>query len=121
MSIVATTIIRQEHRHGACGHHRRRHHGTAVADPVEKGGSAVEPAGGAAPAPGPAAPVAGPPPPAGRIGAFAHAGRGLPIGEGGYEFVLGAVAPLPAVAGAGRSRVGHLPTGRRRTARPVSD
>ncbi|MGY1748937.1 MULTISPECIES: DoxX family protein [unclassified Modestobacter] len=53
--------------------------------------------------------------------AFAHAGSGLFVDAGGYEFVLvlGAVSLLLAVIGAGRYSIDHLIADRRRVAQPA--
>jgi putative oxidoreductase len=83
----------------------------------------VELAGGAALVLGLAVPVAGLLLLVDMIGAFffVHAGAGLFVEQGGYEFVLvlGAAALLLAAIGAGRFSVDHLLTGRRRATQPV--
>ncbi|WP_166020253.1 DoxX family protein [Streptomyces chilikensis] len=84
----------------------------------------VELAGGAALILGLAVPVAGVLLLVDMIGAFVfvHAGNGLFVDAGGYEFVLvlGAASLALAAVGAGRFSVDHLLTGRRRTAQHVS-
>jgi putative oxidoreductase len=83
----------------------------------------VELAGGAALIAGLAVPAAGVLLLVDMIGAFAfvHAGSGLFVDGGGYEFVLvlGAAALALAAVGAGRFSVDHLLTGRRRSAQRV--
>jgi putative oxidoreductase len=83
----------------------------------------VELAGGAALIVGLAVPAAGVLLLVDMIGAFAfvHAGSGLFVDGGGYEFVLvlGAAALALAAVGAGRFSVDHLLTGRRRSAQRV--
>jgi putative oxidoreductase len=83
----------------------------------------VELAGGAALIAGLAVPAAGVLLLVDMIGAFAfvHAGSGLFVDGGGYEFVLvlGAAALALAAVGAGRFSVDHLLTGRRRSTQRV--
>src|SRR3954451_2920815 len=83
----------------------------------------VELAGGAALILGLAVPVAGLLLLVDMIGAFAfvHAGAGLFVQQGGYEFVLvlAAAALMLAVLGAGRFSVDHLLVSRGRTAQHV--